>query len=870
MCKKVCSFILCFLLVILVLTPTYSSEEDADILKSLLDVTQADLSGKATFTTEEFDDFFATLNSITSHLSQLKVKTRPILPLFNPETGNPRVAVIGGGYTGVISSILLARLKKAGTPALDVHLFEKNLNVLNGASTAPARLHLGGEYPKDSTTALQCLISALIFRQMFPTESILTTRKRIDFLLARESEEAKEEDQRLTLAELHGHYQKLQQTYKELLQQFGDWGDGAAPRLFGTLHEFFSFLGSAEAIEDERLRPHFTGGVRTSERGFQPIALGVILERLLVENNVHVHLGRSVTKVRSIDGEGYGFLHYSKNDQDEKEFLARYVVNAAWDEAPYLTYQASAGPAPVTVTEGSPVLDPIRNQPPTKVYLRSIGLFDVSRCVGIPTERSYFGLVGRAGAMVSFFSPTVAMIYVPEEDLSYQGLYNLSSHSEREAILDTAAQIRLVKLSELPEQSKVLNAMLRNVQEKYPFLRGAEPIQLITQTTLSWDNKVYQRQHIKPYWALGEGGRWIQASATKATFAPLIALQVLRKITRQEDVRSRVDLSNRAFLAKICETDLENIGSMDPGVMQALLSEFVRVPEEFVLFRETIPADDPKFLAEMQLYAFKRHLPMAMVEVFMRMGIPASLGLTDEIPLIDWENLDHVDLRSVRPTTEMLTTLAAAIRRLPRTKVLESFRFQYYTVEEDISEGHARAGIQVLKALSGERRFIKELEIDRLWFTLADEVEALASIILRNGLEKLTLTEFASYFTENNSLAQFFLIPLDKANSLKKFKLSFHHILPRKDTTKILLLTMTVLPSLNELSISNNRLGTILDAGETGVGSFELLEHLIRQQRGKALRDLDIAGNELFEGTRVTRLKREIFACFERNALDKN
>ena len=114
---------------------------------------------------------------------------RPAYPphLFYDNKDNPYIAVIGGGYTGVLSSLLLAGLKKPGPdgqPALSVHLFEQDLNLMNGASLIPARLHLGGEYPKDPPTAFQCLISALIFRQMFPTESILTDRKRIDFLLA--------------------------------------------------------------------------------------------------------------------------------------------------------------------------------------------------------------------------------------------------------------------------------------------------------------------------------------------------------------------------------------------------------------------------------------------------------------------------------------------------------------------------------------------------------------------------------------------------------------------------------------------------------------------------------------------------------------
>lgn len=131
-------------------------------------------------------------------------------------------------------------------------------------------------------------------------------------------------------------------------------------------------------------------------------------------NNVYLHLGHAVTKAEPIESKGYKLTHYSVNNQDEKEFLAQYVINAAWDESPYLTYQASGS-----------ATNSILNQPPTKIYLRTIGLYDVSKCRGIPKDQSYFGLLGEAGGMVSFFSSAVAMIYVPEDGLSYQGLYDL-------------------------------------------------------------------------------------------------------------------------------------------------------------------------------------------------------------------------------------------------------------------------------------------------------------------------------------------------------------------------------------------------------------------------------------------------------------
>jgi hypothetical protein len=857
MYRRIYTLLTCLLLSSLTLIPTYSSEEYIVDFKKKLDAVNATFTVRKEFTSEELESFLEDLTSLDSCFSGLETTISETLRFFNFDNGNPQIAIIGGGYTGVFLCCQLANLKKAdGTPALDIHLFEKNLNLMQGASTAPARLHLGGEYPKDQTTALQCLISALIFKQMLPTESILTTRKRIDFLLAKESTEKLVGDsERLTLEQLRDHYIKIHAVYSDVYTQLErGWGAETSTRLFGTPNEFFSFLDSPEKIEDERLRQHFIGGIKTSERGLQPIALGVILERLLAAKNIYLHLGHVVVGAESVAGEGYKLRHHLTTSGEEKDFFARYVVSAAWDENPYLTYQASVNrihSATATITSSL-----ISAQRPTKVYLRSIGLFDVSRCTGLPIDRSYFGLMGRAGAMVSFFSPTVAIIYVPEEDLSYQGRYSLQFDTERNTILDREAQVRLEELRKRARQNKVLNNMLRNVQVKYPFLRGAEPITLLTRPTLSWDDEIYQRQHIKASWPLGENSRWLQVFATKATFAPLIALQALGQITRQTDITQRVNLSAeiRGYLENICRADLENIGTLSSGEMQSLLSSIVKVPEDFVLFREILDVRDSEFLAEMQLYALKRHLPLTMIEGYL--GANASIKFDDpieQIPLIDWRNLRHVDIRSIIPTQEILETLAEVIRRLPRAQGFQSFRFQYHTGEGTVSESYAHAGQQVLEALlggTGEERPIEELEIDGLVFTLEEEVDALTSIIMAGALEKLTLTKFSSHVPVGILLESFFL-PLDRAESLKKFKLSFRGM-PNIKTTKTLLRSMMVMPSLRELSASHNNIGTILGE-EANPNCFKPLEDLIcvqSQRTTQTLTYLDLADNELFTGSR--------------------
>ena len=277
-----------------------------------------------------------------------------IFSFFNPaycadEDARISVAIPGGGYTGVLTGILLGRLRdRNGDQLFDVHIFERNLNLMNGASTLCARRHYGGEYPTDRSTAEQCLFSSVLYQQMFPTEAILTRRRLNDFLVANESTTTADPDKQLSLDQVHQHYAHLQDLYRTIFAQFADslGEEEAARQLFGRPEDFVEFLASPEDIGDERLRSHFAGGVSTGERGFQPFALGVILERLLAQNNVRVHLGCTVENAESVAGTGYR-LHYSSQGKGKQEFFADYVIGAAWHENPYLNIIAASRDVPV-------------------------------------------------------------------------------------------------------------------------------------------------------------------------------------------------------------------------------------------------------------------------------------------------------------------------------------------------------------------------------------------------------------------------------------------------------------------------------------------------------------------------------------------
>jgi hypothetical protein len=763
----------------------------------------------------------------------------PVSVHCSEEDDIPRVAIIGGGYTGILSGILLARLRnERGDLAFKVDLFEKDLVLMNGASSLCARLHLGGEYPLHKDTAQHCLFSALLYRRMFPTEAILTNRRRNDFLVAKESTANGD----LTLEQVHQHYSFLKDLYRTTFDQFSSsLGDGeeAARQLFGNPDEFFEFLASSEDIEDERLRSHFAGGVSTGERGFQSCALGVILERLLEQSNVQVHLGCSVTGAEYMRDQRYK-LRTLSNNRVTQEFCINYVISAAWHDNPYLTAIASSS------------LGAVHRHSPAKVFLRSIGLFDVSSCV-IPQDRSYFGLMGYYGGMVSFYSSSVAAIYIPDEGFSLQGETTVTYDHMGNTFLSEGEQNRLYILNNSPEkQNEVLHRILVDAEGKYPFLKEAKPIKLLTRTTVSMDSDVVQRSHAKPSWRLDTKG-WLVAESTKATFAPLTALQVFSEIVSQPEIQGRVhiDKNTRDFLETIQRPDYISFA-------KELIEKF---PEEYVLYRDTLT--DRLDLAQMQLYALKRKLPFAIIEGFSRRGM-ITIRSDFQIPMIDWEVLDNVDLRSVAATQNFLNSLADAIQTLPPTKGFKIFRLKYSNEESQFS--------RVLRAL--EKRLITELEIDQLHLSMDEDAKSLVDLLINSSLQKLILTGFSTRLPDE-TLRNVFLLSLDRAKFLKSVKLLFKNGISYREA-RAFLNSLQDAPELEELIFSHNQFGEILSS------SFEAKTLLIQfMERSKKLKDFDLSGNRLFADERaqlaesfmnkVRRIEasRDLRVCMDGNELDR-
>ena len=70
-----------------------------------------------------------------------------------------KIAIVGGGIFGITIYLVL---KKKG---YDCTLFEKNNNILKGASTNNLnRVHFGYHYPRDNETAKQSLRGYISFK----------------------------------------------------------------------------------------------------------------------------------------------------------------------------------------------------------------------------------------------------------------------------------------------------------------------------------------------------------------------------------------------------------------------------------------------------------------------------------------------------------------------------------------------------------------------------------------------------------------------------------------------------------------------------------------------------------------------------------
>ncbi len=500
--------------------------------------------------------------------------------------GRSTIAIIGGGVGGTLSAVLLAKLRDyAGEPVFTINLIERENNLLEGASKSISRLHLGAEYPKDQLTALQCLYCAILFRQMFQTDKILTERKTLSFLLARACESEEAPHKRLQREELHQHYERIKSNYGEYYEKLKEiYGEAINDLLFGPPSTFFDVMQEDE-LEKLRLFSHFSTGINTRERGFQPVALGVILEKLVREqSNIKVYKNSNI-----IDVEHHRERGFHLRTSDSRNIYGKYLINASWDNIPRIN----------SLVVGQPSIGAASRKDVT-VYLRSLAMIDISECTALPTDRSFFGLIDSYGGMLSCFTDKVATLFIPKEGMSYQGEYHLNQDEFLISTLPTEASHRYEELKNEAKMQEIVRNMIEDAISKYPQLRGAKPITLITKTTLSSDDEIFKRTHVGATW-IDEGNECLQVYASKATFAPLLAAQTLARFVmdKPEGKRVKLDESTHRFLQNISgEHVLE-----DP----VLPRDLVLVPS--IDLEESLQIDN-----DLYSYAFRRNLPYALFD----------------------------------------------------------------------------------------------------------------------------------------------------------------------------------------------------------------------------------------------------------------
>ena len=286
------------------------------------------------------------------------------------------------------------------------------------------------------------------------------------------------------------------------------------------------------------------------------------------------------------------------------------------------------------------------------------------------------------------------------------------------------------------------------------------------------------------------------------------------------------------------------------------------------------------FLSRMQLYALKRGLPFEMIEQFLSrermsplerhlhlMGSEPKISLIDpvrQISFIHWDCLQDLDLRSIKPTLDILRFLGIAMEGCAGT--FKSFRFQYCDRDStSLSPDHAHAGARLLQTLRG--KITDTLEIDRFVLTLPEEADAFIKLLTTPGIRSLILTKFFTYtqtLAQRMMLSKMFIEALTNMKTLEEVRILF------KDTPNRAMLDVILsfdrMPNLRKFDISHNHIGWILgeDSGVSGVKDFMRLADCIRE--AVALEELDLSYNDLFVDDHEEFKKRVKDALDEREA----
>ena len=391
-----------------------------------------------------------------------------------------KVSIIGGGITGATTGIFLSRIQSgAGRPLYDVTIHECRADIMEGASLNLARLHMGGEYPLDKTTALNCVTGAFLFAQVFPA-AVFSEIKGIDYLVTIKSEESGI----LTAGCLAERYQMNADRYRHCYRLAKKQNYHSA---LGNPDTLFRLLGRHE------LNPVFSGGIRTKEWGLNSPHLNSFIKKQLAGIcNIKVVTGDK------IDGACKHKGGYLLTTTAGTPTYADIVINTSWENAYFLDAQIRT-PA-----------DSL------KVYLRAVAMADISNCPkkGNPA----FALIGADGGMYSPVSKDRAILYVPSDDISHISSVELTPEN-----LQVPKQW-YAPLADLEQRKAKMHAHITHL---HPQLAKMDILGMNVRPTLSFDNVLEKRRYAGP---VTIADNWISVTSTKATFAAWAALETLKLV----------------------------------------------------------------------------------------------------------------------------------------------------------------------------------------------------------------------------------------------------------------------------------------------------------------------------------------------------
>lgn len=628
--------------------------------------------------------------------------------MFDATLKDPADVVIGGGLGGIFSALLLKKTYQAlGKEGWRVVLLERNPHLLMGASLMPGRLHLGGEYPLHPETANDCLTGAVFYRQLL--RGVYTEISAIQYLINKATVQAEE----LTSEQQREAYEQIRTQYGEIYRKFEEEG-GDTNDLWGSPEDFFRALDEGELPASGV----FDSGIATQEKGLDPVKTGVLLTMLLDESGVEVSLDTEVRDVEHVQPDNRFILSTSHG-----RIAARNVVNATWEKIYSLDCKAK---------RDKRIQDEMEGQEEVKryeIFARAMLLADISECFEEETKMdeisSYLSFLKDKGGMFSPVNRNVALIYWPDKEGAYIGGSYLGG--SRDHLTPKVRKKINKERKEEREPGPRSNRILEDAKRKYPIINkkggGAKPIRLIIRPTLSINTPLEARQH-KPVEVIVNG--WFHALPTKATFAPLTAIEAVQHILLRMEILEEPSIKEE-------ETDLPPIPE-PVGRRQRIKEFFLRfdregerlwvMPEELRLgdFHEY---EEGVIDLSMLRFAYERRLPI-------------SIALEERRPFTSFEDDFHY-LLSRKP--QQLNLAGIELSYAEKNLLME------YIEEEDSAleslnlayESFTNMMTRLINALD-KNESLKQLTLRRMRFT-ENQFIRLLRVLSRKKLVYLDISQ---------------------------------------------------------------------------------------------------------------------------------